>query len=230
MATKFITKGRGKTKKVIPLKGRVSSNALVPKQFYADMPIYMHGMARTTPEQRYLDSWHIDLQLLNHLRGIQNHMISKVGAKRYAEIDRLYKDMKRTFDIDGFLHSEGVSGYKRFWMSWDDKFRLMLHLKGIDQHFIDDFFYLRDRDFEFDGLDGKRYHMKKDYLDLSKHLITPEIAPLFERYVSMNEKLSYYNCHPYENEVPEERVDALRRSHAVAYHEAYKNKRGYIKV
>ncbi|NOQ37592.1 hypothetical protein GQ472_01765 [archaeon] len=232
MTTRFMTKGKGQSRKIIPMKGRQEPKPKgirrdVSEQFY-DIPKYIRDITLYENERGYLMALHKDRQLLNHLRNIQAGLISNIGAVEYHRLVGLYVDVQLSvFDIGKYMRSKGIPALMYWLLSTSDKFKMMLRTKGLSDKDISDFMYLHGNDYKFTGIDGNQYKLRSSIF--SRDTITEDMQPSFDRYLNMRTTFPIGVTKRGRYVKDDKRIDQLKTLSDKIYHKAYKDKRGYLK-
>lgn len=230
MVSKFITKGRGAGRKVIPIRsGSTVHSIKIPRQFYG-IPVYIQDIAQDEIKRNYMRSVHSDMQLLNHLRSSRQHIIGNIGHDNLKEWIKLKISIDGyTFDSSGYLRSKGVPQYKIFLMDTDAVLKAVLKYEGAKESDVDDFLYLYGRHYKFTGIDGHSYDIR--FRDIRRgYLLTPDVEHTFTRYLNMDHLFNYYRDDMFTEYISKNRMRSLKAKMFSEYHKVYKGKKGYLKV
>ncbi|NOQ37588.1 hypothetical protein GQ472_01740 [archaeon] len=236
--TRFITKGRGTGRKVIPMtsKSRSKVPALDMSDRFYSMPQYILHMTLDEDERIYLQKLHENYQLLNHLRLAKRDLIGHIGDDTYSGWVKLMCDIDDgSFDADSFLKSKGAYRYHLFTVSVDHKFRAVLRAQGVGDRFIDDFLYIYGRHYKFVGIDGLSYDIKFPLAHYGDMIMT-SMKPAFNKYIGMSSIFYFRDDDDFKRYTVfidlsfKDRWKSLSSMMDKKYHEAYKDKKGYLKV
>lgn len=228
MAVKYITKGKGQGRKVIPIQTPIAKRPKVLTSIEPDKfnltDDYMLNIAKDKVELDYLTKLHTDRQLLNHI------LLMKRDISNFDSLSKAYYNLLTDmFDVDKFLKDNGISSYKRFMMSSKDKRALVLHIKGISDTDIDAIQKLYDLNYKFKGVDNQSYSIRFGLLHDSA--IMPTMESRFKEHLPyLSTLFNYFNIHIYSTDISDSRAKELNDLSEVKYHEVYKDAKGYIKI
>lgn len=220
-----MTKGRGSSRKVIPISQNVGRSAVVRYKGLgrvAPSKSYLVNIVKDDVELEYLSNIHDDMQFINKMRNLKENVIKAVGQSEYDNWIKLYVDIRSgAFDFEGYARRNNI--HRSLWgrmhkLSTLDKFESVLRTKGYSPEIISDFNAMYHYDFGYHDLDG----VERNKFDSVASLVYPAVEKHLDIALIDEEREEY--------SISRKRREELHEAFLSAYDRKYMFKDGYKKV